>query len=95
MAAPLPCRKLNNKEYSWQHPGSRALLDEDAKAQRVAILKQYHPDMFNWSNVVITKETPAEVGDMHRTKHFWAKAEEAYHLNVKKVWVRRQSKRQD
>jgi hypothetical protein len=54
---------LYDKGYGRQHPGWKVPLDADAKAQRVAILKQYHPDKFDWRNVVFTDETPAKVGD--------------------------------
>jgi hypothetical protein len=52
---------LYEKGHSCEYPGWKRPLDANAKAQRVAILRQYHPDKFDWHNMVLSDETPAKV----------------------------------
>jgi hypothetical protein len=85
---------LYDKGYGRQRPGWKVPLDADAKAQRVALLKKYHPDNFNWQNMVFTNETPAKIGDRRGMERSWAKKDEAYHPDVKRARVKRQSEGQ-
>ncbi len=85
---------LYDKGYGRQRPGWKVPLNADNKAQRVAILKEYHPDKFNWRNVVFTDETPAKVGDRRGMHRSWAKKDEAYHPDVKEARLKRQSEGQ-
>ncbi len=81
---------LYDKGYGRQRPGWKVPLDSDAKAQHVAILKKYHPDVFDWRNVIFTDETPAKVGDRCGLHRSWAKKDEAYHPDVKQDRLKRQ-----
>jgi hypothetical protein len=82
---------LYDKGYSHQRPGWKVILDDDAKAQLVALLRNYHPNHFDWHNVVFTNETPAKVGDRRGWHRPWAKKDEAYHPDVKRARLKRQS----
>jgi hypothetical protein len=58
-------------------------LTNSNKAQRVAILKEYYPDKFNWRDVVFTDKTPAKVGAQRGWHRAWRETNEAYHEDVK------------
>jgi hypothetical protein len=85
---------LYDKGYGQQRPRWKVRLYANAKAQRVTLLKKYHPDNFNWRNVVFTHETPAKVGDRRGMQRSWAIKDEAYHPDVKRPRVKRQSEGQ-
>jgi transposase len=75
---------LYDKGYCREKPGWKCPLDADNKAQHVAILKKYHPDNFDWHNVIFTDETPAKVSAQRGWHRSWAKPDERYHPDVKR-----------
>jgi hypothetical protein len=82
---------LHDKGYSQQRPGWKPLLDPSSKAQYVAILKQYHPDRFNWHEVIFADEILAKIGDQVGQFRAWAKTDERYRSDVKHDRAKRQS----
>ncbi len=81
---------LYKKGLARRKPGWKFALTEANKAERVALLKEYHPDKFDWRNVIFTDETPAKIGAQRGWHRSWRKTDETYHEDVKMTRQKKQ-----